>query len=104
MKLSQKEQIEKASRCLKALSNPVRLAILCVLKDGEKSVQQLELAVGTSQSNMSTHLATMRDKELLVTRREGVQVFYSVKDEKLFQLLALLQDMYCPEDPEESQL
>jgi len=71
MNLNQKEQIEKASRCLKALSNPARLAILCVLKDGEKSVQQLELAVGTSQSNMSTHLATMRDKELLLTRREG---------------------------------
>lgn len=90
-------KIEKATRCLKALSNPIRLAILCVLKDGEKSVQALEEAVGTSQSNMSTHLGTMRDKEILIARREGTQVFYRVKDERMFQLLHLLQEIYCPD-------
>ncbi|WP_373533243.1 ArsR/SmtB family transcription factor [Vampirovibrio sp.] len=90
-------KIEQATQCLKALSNPVRLAILCVLKDGEQSVQALELAVGTSQSNMSTHLGNMRDKGVLVARREGTQVFYRVKDERMFQLLQLLQDIYCPD-------
>jgi ArsR family transcriptional regulator len=90
-------KIEKATRCLKALSNPIRLAILCVLKDGEKSVQALEEAVGTSQSNMSTHLGTMRDKEILTSRREGTQVFYRVKDERMFQFLQLLQEIYCPD-------
>lgn len=90
-------KIEKATRCLKALSNPIRLAILCVLKDGEQSVQALELAVGTSQSNMSTHLGQMRDKEILIARREGTQVFYRVKDERMFQLLQLLQEIYCPD-------
>lgn len=93
------EKIEKASRCLKALSNPIRLAILCVLKDGEQSVQALEAAVGTSQSNMSTHLATLRDKDILVARREGTQVFYRLKDERLLDLLFLLQRIYCPELP-----
>jgi ArsR family transcriptional regulator len=91
------EKIEKATRCLKALSNPIRLAILCVLKDGEQSVQALEKAIGTSQSSMSTHLATMRDKGILLARREGNQVFYRVKEERLFQLLHLLQEIYCPE-------
>ena len=90
-------KVEKACRCLKALSNPIRLAILCILKDGEKSVQTLEEAVGTSQSNMSTHLGTMRDKDILVARREGTQIFYRVKDKRLFQLLSLLQDIYCPD-------
>lgn len=90
-------KIEKATRCLKALSNPIRLAILCVLKDGEKSVQALEEAVGTSQSNMSTHLGTMRDKEILVARREGTQVFYQVKDKRMFRLLKLLEEIYCPD-------
>lgn len=90
-------QVEKATRCLKALANPIRLAILCVLKDGEKSVQQLETAVGTSQSNMSTHLGTLRDKDILLTRKEGTQVFYRVKDDRMFELLHLLQAIYCPD-------
>jgi ArsR family transcriptional regulator len=94
-------KVEQAVRCLKALSNPIRLAILCVLKDGEKSVQALETAVGTSQSNMSTHLGTLRDKDILVARREGSQVFYRVKDERMFQLLHLLQDIYCPDMDEQ---
>jgi ArsR family transcriptional regulator len=89
------EKIEQASRCLKALANPIRLAILCALKDGEKNVQSLEHLVGTSQSNISMHLATMRDKAILLSRKDGNQVFYRVKDERMFELLHLLQSIYC---------
>ncbi len=93
------EKIEKATGCLKALSHPIRLWSICALRDGELPVQSLESSLKTSPSNMSQHLATMRDREILKTRREGNQTFYSVRDERMFQLLDLLQSIYCK--PEE---
>ncbi len=89
------EKIVKAVRCLKALAHPLRLAILCALREGEKNVQELEGLTGTSQSNVSQHLATMRDKEILIARRDGNQVFYGVRDARMFQLIGILQEIYC---------
>lgn len=89
------DKIDQASRCLKALAHPIRLAILCALKEGEKNVQELELRTGTTQSNLSQHLATMRDREILTARRAANQVFYNVRDPRMFELLALLQTIYC---------
>lgn len=91
----QLSKMEKASACLKALAHPTRLQVLCALREGEMNVQQLEQLLGTTQANMSQHLGLMKDKEILVARREANQVFYSVKDERTFQLLDLLQSIYC---------
>jgi ArsR family transcriptional regulator len=88
-------KIEKACGCLKALAHPIRLQVLCALGKGEKNVQQLEQLLGTTQANMSQHLGLMRDKEILIARKEANQVFYSVKDPRTFQLLELLQSIYC---------
>jgi DNA-binding transcriptional ArsR family regulator len=63
------EHIEQASRALKAMSHPLRLKILCVLGDKEVSVQDIVENVGTSQSNISQHLAILRDKGVLRTRK-----------------------------------
>lgn len=87
---------EKVCRRLKALTHPIRLGILNVLRSGEKSVHQLEALMGTSQSNISQHLAQLRDKDILITRKQANQVFYSVPDPRTFQLLDLLQELYDP--------
>ena len=89
------EKIHAAARCLKALAHPLRLGILCSLKNGEMNVQQLENVLDTSQSNLSQHLANMRERNILTTRRQGNQVFYAVRDERLFALLETLQQLYC---------
>lgn len=89
------EKIEKASACLKALAHPLRLQVLCALREGAKNVQQLERLLGTTQANMSQHLGLMKDKEILIARKEANQVFYSVRDERTFELLDLLQSIYC---------
>lgn len=91
----QDERIERASRCLKALAHPTRLKIIALLKEGEKSVGALEAEVGTSQSNVSQHLGLLRAKEILSARREGNQVYYRVRDKRLFALLELIQEVYC---------
>lgn len=95
LSLEKEESLERASRCMKALSHPTRLKILALLKEGEKSVGALEAEVGTSQSNVSQHLGVLRDKDILAARREGNQVYYRVKDERLFSLLKLIQEVYC---------
>ena len=65
------EHIEQASRAMKAMSHPLRLKILCVLGDKEISVQDIVDHVGTSQSNISQHLAILRDKGVLRTRKDA---------------------------------
>ncbi len=95
-----KENIQEAVRCLKALAHPTRLEILCVLRDGEKSVCELQTLLGSTQSNISQHLGIMRERDVLYARRDSNQVYYGVKYETLFCLLDVLQEMYCPSSSE----
>ena len=89
------EDVEQASRSLKAISHPLRLKILCTLGDREISVQDLVDAVGTSQSNISQHLAIMRDKGILMTRKEANRVFYRVGDVRTLRLISMMRDVFC---------
>lgn len=93
------EKLHQATRCLKALAHPTRLAILCALREGPVNVQALESLLQTSQSNVSQHLAILRDKEVLTSYRQANQVFYAVRDPRMFDLLELLQTIYCKVDP-----
>ncbi len=69
---------EEAADMLKALSNPQRLRVMCLLIDGEKTVGELNARIDLSQSALSQHLAVLRDSGLVQTRREAQSVFYSV--------------------------
>jgi ArsR family transcriptional regulator len=89
------ERADAASDGLKALAHPTRLLAVCHIGDGEKSVGELEQFLGSSQSNVSQHLAKLRDKDILVTRKDGNQVFYRLKDRKVLNLISSLQALYC---------
>ncbi|MGA9753610.1 MAG: metalloregulator ArsR/SmtB family transcription factor [Desulfobaccales bacterium] len=90
-----KEWLERAARCLKVLAHPTRLLIIHLLGDGELSVQELEKAVGVSQSSVSQHLGLLRDKEILESRRVAQQVFYRLRDPRVLQLTALTRELFC---------
>jgi DNA-binding transcriptional ArsR family regulator len=75
----------------KALAHPARIRILECLREGEKSAGEILEALGLEQSNGSQHLAVLRNKGILVTRREGASVLYSVRDPMLYQILDLLR-------------
>ena len=90
-----KEHIETAARALKAISHPLRLKILCVVGGQEVCVQDIVEAVGTSQSNISQHLAILRDKGVLQTRKDANRVFYRVVDQRTLQLVALMREVFC---------
>ena len=87
-------QLERAARCLRAMAHPTRLMILQLLSESERSVRELEKLLEVSQSNLSQHLNLMKDKDLLVSRRAGNQVYYSLKDNRLMGLMALMQDLF----------
>ena len=89
------EHIETAARALKAIAHPLRLKILCVLGDGEICVQDIVDAVGTSQSNISQHLAILRDKGVLQTRKDANRVYYRVGDQRTLQLIVLMREVFC---------
>ena len=93
--IDKNEHIETAARALKAIAHPLRLKILCVLGEDEICVQDIVDAVGTSQSNISQHLAILRDKEILQTRKDANRVFYRVGDRRTLQLIGLMREVFC---------
>lgn len=89
------EDIEIASRSLKAMSHPLRLKILCILGDREICVQGIVENVGTTQSNISQHLAILRDKGILSSRKDANKVYYRVGDERTLRLIGMMQEVFC---------
>jgi len=89
------EDIDRASRSLKAMSHPLRLKILCTLGGEEVSVQDIVEQVGTSQSNISQHLAILRDKGILTSRKDANRVFYRVSDSRTLQLIGMMRQVFC---------
>lgn len=90
-------QIQKTSQCVKAIAHPFRLSVLALLAEGEMKVQDLTKALGTSQSNLSQHLAQMREKDLVKTRREGTMIYYQIANPKILKLMELMKEIFCKE-------
>lgn len=79
--------LEKKAEILKALGQPTRLRIMEYLRDGERCVCEIFPAIGGQQSNVSRHLAVLKQAGLVSDRREGVSIFYRVKDPAIFKIL-----------------
>ena len=93
--LGSDEDIDRASRSLKAMSHPLRLKILCVLGNKELSVQQIVDAVGTSQRTISQHLSTLRDRGILDSYKDANRVFYMVGDSRTLKLISMMKEVFC---------
>lgn len=74
-----------------ALGHPTRLAIIENLEQGELSAGELQEKLNVEQANLSQHLAVLRTKQLVVNRKAGNQVFYSVRDPIILKVLALMR-------------
>lgn len=85
----------QASALMKALSNPDRLLLLCQLSQGEQSVGELESLLGIVQPTLSQQLGVLREEQLVNTRREGKQIFYSIASEQALAVLQVLYEQYC---------
>ncbi len=87
-----------AAHCLKAMSHPLRLKILCILGNEAIYVQQIVEQVGTSQSNVSQHLAILKEKKILGSKKEANRVYYFIDDARMLQLIEMMRDVFCSND------
>jgi ArsR family transcriptional regulator len=74
-----------------ALSHPTRIAIVEILRDGPLSARAMQERLGVEQANLSQHLAILRGKQIVVNRKEGNQVFYSLGSPLLTDVLDLMR-------------
>jgi len=77
------------------MSHPLRLKILCVLGNNSISVQDLVELVGTSQSNISQHLAILRSKGILDYKKIANRVYYYIDDERVIDLIQMMRGIFC---------
>ena len=87
----------QACALLKVLANPDRLLLLCQLTEGPRSVGELEVLLGIQQPTLSQQLSVLRDEQLVNTRREGKQIFYSIASAEALAVLQVLYQIYCPQ-------
>jgi DNA-binding transcriptional ArsR family regulator len=78
----------------KALAHPVRIHILDSLREGELSVNELRDILNIEAANVSQQLSILRNKNLVITRKDGNNVYYSIKDPMVFQLLDLTKAIF----------
>jgi ArsR family transcriptional regulator, virulence genes transcriptional regulator len=91
--INDKSLYEMQAEICKTLTNPKRIEILNTLKTEEKTVTELVTALGASKANVSQHLAVMRHKGILATRREGVNIYYRVSNPKVIEACALMKEV-----------
>jgi ArsR family transcriptional regulator len=97
------ELIELESAYLKTIAQVTRLKILRFLREGERCQCEIIPKMKEDQSNISRHLTHMRDMGILESRREGVSVYYKIKDKRIFRLLSLADQMIKAEIEEKAK-
>lgn len=90
---SDKTIFEYQAEVCKTLANPKRLEIIHSLRNGEKTVSELVAILGVPKANISQHLSVMRSKGVLESRKEGVNVYYSISNPKVVEACSLMKDV-----------
>ena len=93
---------QQAANLMKALSSENRLMMLCQLADGEKSVGELAQLLGLQQAAVSQQLALLRRKGLVVPRRDGQTIYYSLAGDAARRVIMVLYELYCAPQSSES--
>jgi ArsR family transcriptional regulator len=78
----------------KALAHPLRISILDALRDGELTVNEISQRFDVEQANASQQLAVLRNRNIVITRKEGANVYYAVSDKSIFKLLDAAKEIF----------
>ncbi len=88
----------------KTLADPKRLRIISVLRDGEMTVGEMVRALGLRQANLSQHLMLLRERGVVTTRRQGLNVYYSLSSPKIVQACELMREVLAEHLARSAQL
>lgn len=89
------KEVELTADRIKAVAHPLRLAIVCLLAEGERTVGDICRAMGTTQPNISQHLNVLYNQRLLTSRKDANRVYYAIADRRLDNIIGHLQEIYC---------
>lgn len=89
---------DRAVGAMKLLANVDRMLLMCQLSQGEMCVSDLEQLLDIRQPTLSQQLAVLRSEGVVSTRRDGKNIYYSVSDPNMLEILAVLYKLYCPKD------
>lgn len=90
-----REHAHAAAALLKAMANEHRLLVLCALAPGELTVGEINARVPLAQSALSQHLARLRGFGLVMSRRDGLNIYYRVKDGPAARIMEILYETFC---------
>ena len=86
---------DKASSLMKCMANADRLMLLCQLSQGERSVGELENMLDIRQPTLSQQLTVLREADLVTTRREGKNIYYSISSTPALAIMRVLSQQLC---------
>jgi len=98
-----KQLFQRHADVCQTLANATRLEILSDLRDGEKRVSDLVERTGLPQANISQHLALLRGKNLVATRREGAKIYYRIANDKIIRACDLIREVLIEQTVEAAQ-
>lgn len=93
-----RDKADGIAAMLKLLANTDRMLLLCKLSEGEMCVGDLEQELDIRQPTLSQQLAVLRTEEVVSTRKEGKNVFYSISDPGVMKVIAALYRIYCAKE------
>ena len=88
----------------KVFTNPKRLEIISLLRDGEKTVNELTELAGVPQANVSQHLTVLRQNNVVTTRRNGANIHYKIANPKILQACDLMREVLLEKLSENKKL
>jgi ArsR family transcriptional regulator len=91
--MSDRQLYELHASICQTLANPKRLEIIAHLRDGEKTVTELMEEIQVSQANLSQHLGLMRQKGIVIARRNGLNIYYRLSNPTIIQACDLMRQV-----------
>ncbi len=99
-----KKIFEMHAEICKVFTNPKRLEIISLLRDGEKTVNELTEQAGVPQANISQHLTVLRQNNVVTTRRNGANIYYKIANQKILQACDLMREVLLEQLKENEKL
>lgn len=89
------KSLEQAYKLINTIANKNRILLLCQLNEGEKNVSELEENTGIRQPTLSQQIGILREEKLISARREGKNIYYSIKNPVAIEIIEVLYKSYC---------
>ncbi len=99
-----KKIFEMHAEICKVFTNPKRLEIISLLRDEEKTVNELTELAGVPQANVSRHLTVLRQNNVVTTRRNGANIYYKIANPKILQAFDLMREVLLEQLKENEKL